>query len=72
MHSGIIRDVGFLHESWPWCSGHKSLVSVASDGLCKVMAYLHSMNSERDRERGNFYWSLPSVSDRYEYFCIIS
>ena len=39
MYSGIIRDVGFLHESWPWCSGHKSLVSVASDGLCKVIAY---------------------------------
>ena len=65
MHSGIIRDVGFLHESWPWCSGHKSLVSVASDGLCKVIAYLHSAFRERDR-----LWVtvIVRVSDQYEHY----
>ena len=36
IHSGIIRDVVFLHESWPWCRGQKTLLTVGSDGLCKV------------------------------------
>jgi WD40 repeat protein len=36
MHSGVIRDIMFLHESWPWCKGQKCILSVASDGVCKV------------------------------------
>jgi len=36
IHSGIIRDVMFLNDSWPWCRGQTSLLTVASDGICKV------------------------------------
>ena len=36
LHGGIIRDVHFLNESWPWGKGQKTILSVASDGTCKV------------------------------------
>ncbi|XP_046840186.1 uncharacterized protein LOC124434345 isoform X2 [Xenia sp. Carnegie-2017] len=31
-----IRDVTFLHESWPWCKGQTSILSVAENGIAKV------------------------------------
>lgn len=36
LHSNVIRDVMFLHESWPWCKGQNALLSVAIDGTAKV------------------------------------
>ncbi|ELU09697.1 hypothetical protein CAPTEDRAFT_226153 [Capitella teleta] len=36
VHSGIIRDVLFLHESWPWCQLDYNILTVGSDGLSKV------------------------------------
>lgn len=36
LHGGIIRDLCFLHESWPWGKGTKTILSVASDGTGKV------------------------------------
>ncbi|RMX52814.1 hypothetical protein pdam_00012212, partial [Pocillopora damicornis] len=36
LHNNVIRDVMFLHESWPWCKGQNALLSVAIDGTAKV------------------------------------
>lgn len=36
LHSNVIRDVMFLHESWPWCKGQNAMLSVAIDGTAKV------------------------------------
>ena len=36
LHSNVIRDVMFLHESWPWCKGQNALLTVAIDGTAKV------------------------------------
>lgn len=37
LHSTTVRDVTFLHSSWPWVRGHQSaLLSVSSDGTFKV------------------------------------
>ncbi|KAK2186169.1 hypothetical protein NP493_212g06000 [Ridgeia piscesae] len=36
VHDGTIHDIIFLQESWPWGHGERSMVTVGSDGLCKV------------------------------------
>jgi WD40 repeat protein len=37
LHNNIIRDVQFLHDSWPWVGNHqRALLSVSCDGVCKV------------------------------------
>lgn len=36
LHDGIVRDVMFMHESWPWCKGQPAILSVADNGVAKV------------------------------------
>ena len=36
LHSDIIRDVTFLGDSWPWCSGETTFVTASVDGHGKV------------------------------------
>ncbi|KAK2148684.1 hypothetical protein LSH36_487g02042 [Paralvinella palmiformis] len=36
IHTEVIRDVMFLHGSWPWCSGETTLVTAAEDGICRI------------------------------------
>uniref|UniRef100_A0A023G8I9 Putative wd40 domain protein n=1 Tax=Amblyomma triste TaxID=251400 RepID=A0A023G8I9_AMBTT len=47
LHDHVIRDLLFLHSSWPFVRSHQSTVlSLAVDGVCKVTTldgrYLHS------------------------------
>ncbi|XP_014678643.1 PREDICTED: uncharacterized protein LOC106818447 [Priapulus caudatus] len=48
LHQNIIRDVTFLNNSWPWVKGQNALMSVSTDGLCKVTTLdgrnLHSID----------------------------
>ncbi|XP_071784135.1 uncharacterized protein [Asterias amurensis] len=37
LHSDIIRDVTFLGDSWPWCSGETTFVTASVDGHGKVV-----------------------------------
>ncbi|XP_072027003.1 uncharacterized protein [Amphiura filiformis] len=37
LHSDIIRDVTFLEDSWPWCSGETTFVTASVDGHGKVV-----------------------------------
>lgn len=37
LHGSIIRDIVFLHSSWPWLRGHTgSILTAGGDGTCKV------------------------------------
>ncbi|KAK6635050.1 hypothetical protein RUM44_000299 [Polyplax serrata] len=36
LHTGVIRDVTFLHSSWPWSNGQSALLTAGSDGIVKV------------------------------------
>lgn len=36
LHTGIIRDVTFLHSSWPWSNGQSTLLTAGSDGTVKI------------------------------------
>eukprot|EP00058_Branchiostoma_floridae_P008990 XP_002594478.1 hypothetical protein BRAFLDRAFT_124957 [Branchiostoma floridae] len=36
LHGNIIRDLTFLHDSWPWCKGQSAFLSVSVDGTAKV------------------------------------
>lgn len=36
VHHGIIRDLVFLHDSWPWGKGQRTVMTVAADGILKV------------------------------------
>ncbi|CAH1784215.1 unnamed protein product [Owenia fusiformis] len=38
IHSSIIRDITFVHDSWPWGQGQRSIMSVSQDGKCRVMS----------------------------------
>lgn len=38
VHGNVVRDVTFLHKSWPWVCGHQSaLMSASVDGVCKIV-----------------------------------
>lgn len=38
VHGNVVRDVTFLHNSWPWVCGHQSaLMSASVDGVCKIV-----------------------------------
>ncbi|XP_064632737.1 uncharacterized protein LOC135491033 [Lineus longissimus] len=39
LHTGIIRDVIFVHESWPWGKNQRALMSVAQDGFLKICTF---------------------------------
>ncbi|KAL0276874.1 UNVERIFIED_CONTAM: hypothetical protein PYX00_004345 [Menopon gallinae] len=49
LHTGIIRDVTFLHNSWPWSNGQSTLLTAGSDGTVKASTIdgrvVHSFNS---------------------------
>lgn len=37
LHSSVIRDLAFMHPSWPWVRGQQSaLLTAGGDGTCKV------------------------------------
>ncbi|XP_071444368.1 uncharacterized protein [Hetaerina americana] len=38
LHGSVIRDLAFLHPSWPWARGHSqgALLTAGGDGTCKV------------------------------------
>ncbi|CAG2055080.1 unnamed protein product [Timema podura] len=37
LHGSVIRDLAFMHPSWPWARGQPStLLTAGSDGTCKV------------------------------------
>ncbi|EDO44378.1 predicted protein [Nematostella vectensis] len=36
LHGSIIRDIVFIHDSWPWCKGHSALLTASVDGTSKV------------------------------------
>ncbi|XP_063230094.1 uncharacterized protein LOC134535109 [Bacillus rossius redtenbacheri] len=37
LHNAVIRDLAFLHPSWPWVRSQQStLLTAACDGMCKV------------------------------------
>ncbi|XP_013413672.1 uncharacterized protein LOC106176013 [Lingula anatina] len=51
VHHGIIRDIAFLHGSWPWGRGERTLMTVAADGVCKVVTLdgrtLHAVHTNQ-------------------------
>jgi hypothetical protein len=37
LHGSVIRDLAFMHPSWPWVHGQQSaLLTAGGDGTCKV------------------------------------
>lgn len=37
LHGSVIRDLAFMHPSWPWVRGQQSaLLTAGGDGTCKV------------------------------------
>ncbi|XP_074645696.1 uncharacterized protein LOC141901984 [Tubulanus polymorphus] len=39
VHTDNIRDVTFLHETWPWGDRGRILLTAGADGMCKVLTF---------------------------------
>ena len=51
----------FLHESWPWCKGQSSVLTVAVDGTAKVGSHVGVITTHIFRTAGRggeefFFW----------------
>ena len=55
LHSDIIRDVTFLEDSWPWCSGETTFVTASVDGHGKVSEHCIPGRGREKGERGQQY-----------------
>ena len=66
----------FLHESWPWCKGQSSVLTVAVDGTAKVGSHVGVITPIFSGLQGGgeefFFWGgegeLGGVEVPWEFF----